>query len=562
MAVQLIHAPASASGDIPAGAGIGRYLWMRFHRMFGGVLLFCLVTTLIDRLFFAGPIGTQGRERDFSHLLLMMLPPGALLLSPLVAIFDIDETLWTLPLRTKTLIGWLLFYGCAGSALCWLIDVVCIWRPAGVDVPIAWPAAAAAAALATLFSVRCQPFAPGAVQGFVYLLSASVLIGAGACAVGAAPAALTAGYLGVIPVAALLAVAGAKRTRSGNMVAVPTLRREFSSRPLLGRFRSPSSAQVWRESHSSRFLAATLCAICGVFTLPALATSTATEISVLTFLTHGAHIVNASLWAELAPVMIGLILAGNTLTGGMSLGLGADSGKKGAEDTTRTPIFAAYPIDYATQVRAKLRVAADSALASMIAVLPFLIIWLAQTGWEGERREYLGAALWSALGAHAPEKAVAAFLLLPVLLWKMQADTLCITLTGRRWISGTFYVGLLGLLAIPQFSHALLAAAKYLLAHPMSPPVIAALATAALLKLALTVFLTVILRRRRMVTTQTLRQVLIGWTTAAALFFTMICAAFAPVQISWQSAALTVILLMPGVRLALAPLALAWGRSR
>ena len=63
--------------------------------------------------------------------------------------------MFTLPVRTGALAGWPMAYGAAALALLWLVIAGLILRPAGLDVPLWWPALMAAAVLVWMQAARC-----------------------------------------------------------------------------------------------------------------------------------------------------------------------------------------------------------------------------------------------------------------------------------------------------------------------------------------------------------------------------------------------------------------------
>ncbi|BDI33748.1 hypothetical protein CCAX7_57990 [Capsulimonas corticalis] len=564
MTVQIARTPALRRGETPAALGIARYLWMRFHRMLGSIVALLVVSTLLDRANLWSRAGASADARDCSHVLLMLLMPVLLVLGPMIAVFEYDRNLWLLPLRTQTLVAWLMLYGSGCIALFWIVDAVCVWRPAGWNAPILFPAAALAGAQALVFAIHCQPITSGKLRAAAYLMCAAVLLGAGAgaSALGASPAVLAAGSLALIPMAYAAAVTGAARTRRGDILVHRGKADRRVSGALRERFPSARHAQLWWESHWYRPYAATIAVICiGALSLPILAATFTEENSAVTALTHGARHIIVNIWADLAPLILEIALAITAMVLGIGLGFQGSGTPQGS--TTQPQFFAAFPMDCAARVAAKLRTAAAGSIAAMIGAAPFLILWLAQPAWEHGRRITLAAALWSVLGFHALTIAVAGLLLLTMLIWKLQTETLCLTLTGRPWVFGAAYALIILPLSIPHVSNWLIETTSHVFSAPAKIPFLGgALAVAVLLKLAISASLLRQMRRRGLMSAQTLRQTLTLWSAATGALLILSCAAVPSEYAPWPQTALFVILLMPGVRLALAPFAAAWDRSR
>ncbi|BDI33747.1 hypothetical protein CCAX7_57980 [Capsulimonas corticalis] len=555
MLTQVLRSPASPR-RYSAAQGIALYLWMRFRRMFELIAAVWLISALADQMFLTGRIASFADAVKGPHLISMVLIPGLLLLAPMVAISEIDENLWTLPVRTQTLVGWLMCYGCAGVALFWIANAVCVWRPAGLDVPIWWPAALLVAIQATALGVRCQPFTFGALHALIYSLCTIFLVVGGGIAYAnhVTPEALGVRYLTVAALAYILGVVGAERMRSGDWIGGVSHADVNSGRTLQGKFRSASRAQAWFEWRNHGFYITAAVAGLGALTLPVLFIPLISEIRVITLLTHGAHHVYANMWAaNVPPFLVVAVLY-------FSLVFGCASPGMRESDKTLSQFLATRPVDCTGLVAGKLRAAALSAGAAWASLAPFFLIWMLLPAYEYGQREFLGQALWSALATVIDARwvmaGVAGFLLLLLLSWKLQVDTLFLQLTGRPWAPWAF-TGIIVLpLAIPPFySHVLHNAA-------FQPYLAGAAVGAALVKLASTAFIVRALRRRGIISARTLNISLAVWAGAALLLIGLFCATLAPYHIAWWQTAAGVLLFMPGVRLALAPLALAWDRSR
>jgi hypothetical protein len=568
MTTQIVQAPARRRSWHPA-IGIALYLWMRGRRVLLSVSGLLIVSTLADHWLTSGRASEMSGAGDFAHMMAMVLIPCLFLLMPFFAIAALDEGLWVLPVRTKTLVGWLTIYGALAAALFWIIDAACVWRPAGLDIPIWWPAAALAAIQTTLFAVRCQPLGPSLRQATLYVLSGPALAAVGgiASALGAAPGAMATIYLALVPVAYAAAAAGAQRSRQGDRRSAPDGGVAAKAKLIHTRFRSEHHAQSWLEARPVGFVLAWLILYTGALTLPILGTAGSPEISVIGLLTHGGRYVSANLWAELAPTIFGSVLVTFAFALGLGTGFGVRTGAgfdaaSGLADKV-TPYFGEYPIGAAVRVAAKLRFAATTSLTACAALLPFALLWWLLPAWEGGRREYLGAALWSTLGAHAVPIAAVCLVLPPLLVWKLQTETLFLTMTRRPWIFvAAMTVILLPIYVLPVYGAALDFSQRVLEQPANRPYIEAVLALAVLAKLSICAYLAAVMRRRRILSASELRRTLAVWAVTAGALFVLIGAAFAPEYLTWRQAGLAALLIMPGVRVALAPLAATWGRVR
>ncbi|MCW3061969.1 MAG: hypothetical protein JWQ02_3790 [Capsulimonas sp.] len=555
MTAYILHAPAAPHSST-AARGIALYLWMRFRRMFLVIAGLWLASALADQLFLAGRITTFGDAIQPSHLVTMLMVPGLLVFAPMMAISEVDETLWTLPVRTETLIGWLMFYGGGTAALFWIANAVFIWRPAGLDAPIWWPAAMLAAVQAAALAIRCQPFTFGTLHALIYSICTvlMVLTGGIAASNGAPSAVIVVGFLALTPLAYILGVVGAKWTRCGETIGGAGIEDLKDTRPLRGKFGSEQHAQAWYEWRSHGFYIAAAVAGLGALTLPVLVIPLVSEIHIITLLTHGTRHVSANTWATgVPPFLVGALLY-------FALVIGCASPGMRESDKTLSPFLATRPLDCAGLVAAKLRSAALSAAAAWAAIVPFFIIWMSLPAWENFHQISLGAALWNAvapaLNAHTVTIIITGLLTLFYFSWKFQVETLFLQLTGRAWVPWVFTGIVLLPLAIPPFY-------SHVLASPAVRPIVpGALLFLAALKLGASTVIVATLRRRGLISERTLRSALTMWAAGALTFFVLLCVGFAAGRGEWPAIALGVVILMPGVRLSLAPLALAWDRSR
>ncbi len=154
-----------------------------------------------------------------------------------------------------------------------------------------------------------------------------------------------------------------------------------------------------------------------------------------------------------------------------------------------------------------------------------------------------------------------ALLLLPALTWKFSVENMFIGLCGRKWVvnfviprlAATFWLlPALGwwLYERPQHLHLLLNAAPYLL-------VLLVVA-----KLALAGHVYRVLRRRQLIEPAAAQRVAAVWLAAVIPLIGSALWMIPSAVLPWHSAVFGAVLLVPIVRIGLAPLSLAWNRHR
>jgi hypothetical protein len=190
----------------------------------------------------------------------------------------------------------------------------------------------------------------------------------------------------------------------------------------------------------------------------------------------------------------------------------------------------------------------------LLAVRPFLIGEEMLTRWARRLIESQGLKGWGLLLLIV----VGAL----VLTWKRIVDQLWVGLTGRNWIvivsTASFPVGLTLLTCCgawvydhPETHAALWAAVPWIAG------------SAVILKLGAGVLVARTLLRRGLVATRTVRRFAVIWVVGAAVLFGLICWLVPPEVYSPPVIGCTaMVLVLPLVRLGLAPMALDWNRHR
>jgi hypothetical protein len=449
---------------------------------------------------------------------------------------------FTLPVRTAALVGWPMALGAVAVSLYWLAVAGLILRPAGVQVPLLWLAVFLVAFLAWLQALTWCPFPLPLLRIIVAVvilgtLSAFAVLGH---SYQVSPNLLLAGSAALIPLGYLAAVAGVARARRGDTAVWnwPALGRHAAPAPARP-FASADEALFWLEWRRNGFF---LPLTVGLLLVP----------NTLLSFTCSSH----APWR----VLVGLALYPLM----MAMGAGATLGNChpwSRRSTTPSPFLLARPITTAAVVGVKLRVALRATLLTwaLILVVSLAVLPLTVAGKELARDiprllDDLGERGWGLLALLV--------LGLPALTWKCVVNQLWYHLAGRKWLT------LAMALAIPMGVTALGLFYGWVVVRPESqtalrqalPWIVGGLL---LLKLGLGLWVVRALLRCGIVAPRTVRRGAIAWVAAAA---GLVALAFWLTQPVLDSplliGGLAVLLGMPLVRLALAPLALDWNRHR
>jgi hypothetical protein len=297
-----------------------------------------------------------------------------------------------------------------------------------------------------------------------------------------------------------------------------------------------------------------------------------------------------SSWARLAPLFLMLPLwiaaAGRARK--------EDSRNK---DNALNTLFATRPMSSTALVVAKWTMSARSALVTWLALVPFVLIWLMTpamdrgveglllAGLDRGTPGPLGLLILKYLTPMIIARVVVVSAGLIYLTWKFQADSVFAWSSGRPWIIWT-YATLLTIAIVasvevigvgfavdfnesiglgtalppsihqPSFSHVEIR--NFLLMHVLP----AAIAVAAALKLVAMAAIAPVLPRRGLVARPALGRIVVGWF-AATVVVAVVAVILTPVKLAapWLVVA-TVVLLMPGARIAIAPIMLDSNRHR
>jgi hypothetical protein len=223
--------------------------------------------------------------------------------------------------------------------------------------------------------------------------------------------------------------------------------------------------------------------------------------------------------------------------------------------------IATRPIPVTALVIAKLKVAVLATLAAWSVALAAASVWLVESGHQETLWKLLTLLVreypWWRVGAILLLTAVGPF----VLTWRLLVDNLWIGLTGRQWIVrasllacsvGLTAAAILSALVVgnPEFGTRVWAVLPWWAGG------------AVLVKLLAFTGVARALLQRGIVRAPTVAKLLALWTLIAAILFGLGWAVAPAKSVPLSLLAFAVLLSIPAVRLAAAPLALAWSRHR
>jgi hypothetical protein len=425
-------------------------------------------------------------------------------------------------------------------------------RPAGLSVPIVWPAFLLAAIVAWVQAVAWAPFGLGWVRIAAACAVLSVPVATailGIEGLGLSQALVALMLAGMLPPAYAAGYVGVRMARRGDVpqwARLTRLARGFGDsvgrlRVRRAGFRSPMHAQVWFEWRRH-----------GI-TLPFV---TAVLLPVLVLMLSFGENDALPAWKAVATFLLvpPLVACGSVNT--------VSRNNPRVQDFYGVPPFdAVRPLSTQALVAAKLRMAAGSTLAAwglLAAVIPPAVVLTGHGPGMAAAWEKFTAALGTgkAIGFVA-----LAVLALVGLTWRMMTDSLVLNLTGRGWvINGT--VSVLGVLGVFGYGFGI-----WLYNHPEYHAdalewAKAVLAGFVALKATAAYFVLRALVRRKLADRASVVWRLVAWLVVAGGTFVLIAWLLPEGALSLPVLAGTVALLTPLVRLSAAPLALNWNRHR
>jgi hypothetical protein len=475
----------------------------------------------------------------------------------------------TLPLRTRSLIGWPMLWGTSVLALAWLTLPWGTLQSPGVDLTVLiW--LPALVLVVTLAWLQVLVWSPLPLPGLRLLLVGPVL---GVGLIGPLillvdsdiPAAIGCGLLVVqLPIAYLTAVYGVSRARRGDVPrwewpGWPMWLRWTSAQTIGSSFASPARAQLWYEwrRHGLSFpLVMAGTALLWLPLLPWIAAFLETASRDSTALLPPSFLVDeiGGLWLAVAHLLVFPPL--------MASAVGLDMGKFPGRDRAcvLSSFLATRPASAAMLIGAKFEMAALSTLAGWAALLLGFVIWFALGGKAAEmtatmdalRQRHAAGPFWTCLGLLVAG-AVA-------LTWLQMVQGLWLGLV-REWWRIVAALSLFGsLIAAIPFCGWLANSSQY---WPTLVDLLPWLAGGvAALKSLLALWSVRALKRRIVLSPVVLWGALAIWSTLVVGLFGVLYWLLPAGQTSVSAIVLGIALLVPLTRLALAPLALDWNRHR
>ena len=447
--------------------------------------------------------------------------------------------LFTLPVTSSALAGWPMLYGSIAMMVLWLaIRLLGVW-PAGVHVPVFWPFLLGPSLMAWTQALTWMAYPMPGLRVMVTVLWLATIdaIIMTALELKASEGVMLVLLAPHVPVAFLVARSAVARARRGE---VPDWRQVFA---WVGRltsvaarrrdhFSSPARAQEWFEWRQHGRSLPWLVALLLPFELA------------LLFLFHQTPVIVFETLCSvlLTPPFMAIFVAA-TVSSGV------------------TPFMTTRPLSSGSLIAAKLKVTIRSALIAWLLVLVAIPMALRWSGVAPTVNDWL-RELIKVVGV---PRAIAIVMLGLALLfastWKQLVQSLFIGMTGREWLIKTVAIGALTLLGVivPVAHWALgqvVIKAKLWVALPWI------LWTLVVLKLVAAAWVAIRLHDCGLVSDRTLLAGAVCWDLVVFALYALLAWITPAVIFRRDMLALLAILAVPLVRVAAAPLALAWNRHR
>ena len=452
----------------------------------------------------------------------------------------------TLPVSTAALAGWPMLYGCLSMTLLWFAVRIAGIFPPDVDVPKYWPALFAASLLAWTQALTWMPYP---MRGMRILISICLLISIDIVVFTALEnkprestmVLLLAPFAPLAYVAALSAVRRARRGDVPDWSVADRFAPAFTRSKARRDFLSAARAQLWFEWRQHGRSLPLLVAI----VLPV-------GLSLL-FLFH-----------EVAVIVVEIVVASLLLPPFMAIFVAATAGKSSSnasESYGITPFLATRPVEDRALVVAKWQAALLSTLAAWMIVLvavPLALVWSDAT----EPILTIARHVDDALGR--PRAIILGFLIFAGLVgstWKQIVQGFYIAMSGRDWaVKGIAFATLL-LVTVGTFALVWIFDSRYRVAVAWSaiPWLMAAFVG---LKLVLAMW---VMQRGVERGSFTRRQLIFGaivWDVCVLAVFGILAWSLPDILFRRYFLLLVAMLVVPFVRLAAAPLAVARNRHR
>ena len=459
--------------------------------------------------------------------------------------------LFVLPVRTSILVAGPMLQGIAVAVLLWLGWERFVLRPAGIESP-GWWTVMLAALVAVSQAIVWMPFGLPWVRLLAAVTALIVLIRLPLILLLAGveydnpddeQRLLLAVASALIPAAYLTAWFGVVRARRGDnpdwLRAFRSIRFTGKSQRVRTPFSSPLRAQMWYEWRlRGRGFIVTVGCVLGLLLC----------FAAIFYWKVGWHLFDNAILLTI-PLLIAPLW-------GAFAGISGD----GFRSPRLTAFAATRPLNNAALVSAKFWAAGLTALAAWLLVFGVVGLWVVYTG----GLDQLGQMWEQKVARHGRDRTVVGCAMLVagavLLTWRLLVAGLWAGLTGRAWV-----VAVPNFLIVSLSLHGLLELALWndLARRERVLDVLPWIAgTAVALKLAIAAWAVRSLRRRGEVTTGMMVRMVGSWVAFTVALFGVTAWLVWPSSIRTYGVALGVVLIVPLARLAIAPLALTWDRTR
>ncbi|MGZ5444924.1 MAG: hypothetical protein ACXW4P_24200 [Thermoanaerobaculia bacterium] len=496
--------------------------------------------------------------RDATFALLVAVPLAAAFMY-LLAVFTFGVSgdlaaresmyparMFTLPVSSAALAGWPMLYGCLSMIVLWFGMRIAGTFPPGVDIPTFWPALFAASLLAWTQALTWMPYPLRGMRiviSIVLLLSIDLVV-LTALEFKASESTMLLLLAPFVPLAYVTALSAVRRARRGDVPDWRVTERfaPASTRPTAARdFASAARAQLWFEWRQYGRSLPLLVAI---------------------VLPHGLALL--FLFREAPVIVVEIVVASLLVPPFMAIFVAATAGKSSSnasESYGMTAFIATRPVEDRALVVAKWQVALLSTLAAWVIVAVAVPVALL---WSDAAEPILNIArnVDDALGR--PRAIILGLLILAGLVgstWKQLVQGFYIAMSGRDWAVKGMAFATLALVTAGFFALGWILDSRYRFAVAVSaiPWLMAAFVA---LKLVLAMLVMQRGAERGLFTRRQLVFAAIVWDVCVLGVYGILALILPEILFRRYFLLLVAMLVVPFVRLAAAPLAVARNRHR
>lgn len=467
-----------------------------------------------------------------------------------------------LPVSTRALVGWPMLFAAATYVTLWTLPACLLFLPAGLQLPVIWPAIMLVAMCVWVQAIGWSPFpspfarVPVLVIALVPL-TLPMALGLTFFNGNVLSAVMTLSGLGWAIVAYVFGVVGLSRARAGNEGDwlrpitgrwAAWSRRRYAAGNRRRPFRSAFTAQLWHECRRNAIVLPMMTGFVGLPILVVLCLPILNPNSRDTFL-FGSTVLSPQMMA-LAIWIVGPFLLATTQGGGAAK---CDVWGK----IPMPAFFATRPLTTAQFLLIKLCGTAICVLAVWAVTLGLFAVWAAlESSSLNAHKSIIRAAL-----AEATPRTTAIFCLvlfaMVAVTWRNMVSGMWPTLTGRKGLSiaiGFAYMGAFSVLGIvgtlvykhPEYHELFFALLPWIVGGVI------------VLKLSLSMYLNLAIQKRGLVSPKIMLRLAFGWLLLAGCLMGLLSFYFSP---SWKLAAI-VAMTIPYASFAAMLLALDWNRHR